>query len=105
LCGLILPLGLRESVSVGAGMGWYSLSGVMLTDFYGAEVGAVAFMSNLLRELLSFLTIPLAVKYLNPYAAIAQIGRASCRQRDWSSDVCSSDLSAGLSCRSGCGNR
>ena len=49
LCGLILPLGLRESVSVGAGMGWYSLSGVMLTDFYGAEVGAVAFMSNLLR--------------------------------------------------------
>lgn len=77
LCGLILPLGLRESVSVGAGMGWYSLSGVMLTDFYGAEVGAVAFLSNLLRELLSFLTIPLAVKYLNPYAAIALAGATS----------------------------
>lgn len=77
LCGLFLPLGLRESAGVGAGMGWYSLAGVMLTDFCGAEVGAVAFLSNLLRELLSFLTIPLAVKHLNPYAAIALAGATS----------------------------
>ncbi len=77
LCGLFLPLGLRESAGIGAGMGWYSLAGVMLTDFCGAEVGAIAFLSNLLRELISFLTIPLAVKYLNPYAAIALAGATS----------------------------
>src|SRR5437868_4524089 len=28
-------------------------------------------------------------------AAAQEIGRASCRERDWSSDVCSSDLSQG----------
>lgn len=77
VCSLLTPLGLRENVSVAAGMGWYSLSGVMLSDFYGAEIGAVAFLSNLLRELLSFLTIPLAVKYLNAYAAIALAGATS----------------------------
>jgi uncharacterized membrane protein YbjE (DUF340 family) len=77
VCNFLMPLGFRETVSIGAGMGWYSLSGVMLSDFYGAQIGAVAFMSNLLRELLSFLTIPLAVKYLNPYAAIALAGATS----------------------------
>ncbi len=77
LCGVLAPFGFLPTLSVGAGMGWYSLSGVMLSDFYGAEVGALAFLSNLLRELISFLTIPLAVRYLNPYAAIALAGATS----------------------------
>lgn len=77
VCSLFISLGLWESVGVSAGMGWYSLSGVMLSDFYGAEVGAIAFLSNLLREILSFLTIPLAVRWLNPYAAISLAGATS----------------------------
>lgn len=77
VCSLFISLGFWESVGVSAGMGWYSLSGVMLSDFYGAEVGAIAFLSNLLREILSFLTIPLAVRWLNPYAAISLAGATS----------------------------
>ena len=77
LCGMLAPFGMLPTLSVGAGMGWYSLSGVMLSDFYGPDIGALAFLSNLLRELISFLTIPLAVRYLNPYAAIALAGATS----------------------------
>lgn len=77
VCSLFIRLGIWESVSVSAGMGWYSLTGVMLSDFYGPEVGAIAFLSNLLREILSFLTIPLAVRWLNPYAAISLAGATS----------------------------
>lgn len=77
LCSLFVSLGFWESVGVSAGMGWYSLCGVMLSDFYGADVGAVAFLSNLLREILSFLTIPLAARWLNPYAAISLAGATS----------------------------
>lgn len=77
LCSLFVSLGFWESVGVSAGMGWYSLCGVMLSDFYGADVGAAAFLSNLLREILSFLTIPLAVRWLNPYAAISLAGATS----------------------------
>ena len=46
LCSLFVSLGFWESVGVSAGMGWYSLCGVMLSDFYGADVGAAAFLSN-----------------------------------------------------------
>ncbi len=77
VCSLLTGFNLRESLGISAGMGWYSLSGVMLTEFYGAEVGAAAFFSNLLREILSFLTIPLAIRFLNPYAAISLAGATS----------------------------
>ena len=77
LCSLLNGLGFWQNVSIGAGMGWYSLSGVMLSEFYGPQAGAAAFLSNIMREFFSFLTIPLAVKYLNGYAAIALAGATS----------------------------
>ena len=77
LCFFWNRLSLAESVAVGSGMGWYSLSGVLLGDAFGADVGAVAFLSNLFRELFSFLLIPLAARFLNGYAAIGLAGATS----------------------------
>lgn len=70
-------LTLSQNLGISSGLGWYSLSGVMLSDFYGADIGAITFLSNLLREFLSFLAIPLVAKYLNEYAAIAICGATS----------------------------
>jgi len=77
LCGPLPGLSLAEKVCVTSGMGWYSLTGVMLTGLAGARAGAVGFLANLLRELLSFLTIPWIAKRLNHYAAIAPAGATS----------------------------
>lgn len=77
VCGLLLKMPFSVSVPIASGMGWYSLSGVMLGNLAGPEAGAIAFLSNLLREILSFLMIPLIVKYLNPYTAIAPAGATS----------------------------
>ncbi len=77
VCGLILKMPFSASVPIASGMGWYSLSGVMVGNLSGPEAGAIAFLSNLLREILSFLMIPLVVKYLNPYTAIAPAGATS----------------------------
>lgn len=76
-CGLIFDMRLADSLSIGAAMGWYSLSGVMLEALSGAEVGTISFMSSLMREFLAFMLIPVLVKYLNPYCAIAAAGATS----------------------------
>ena len=49
-------------VAVGAGFGWYSLSGVILAGELGAAAGALAFLSNTMREILALMVIPAALK-------------------------------------------
>ena len=74
---IALQMPLRESLCISAGMGWYSLSGVLLTDLISAEIGTIAFLSNILREILTFLLIPVLAKCLNGYTAIAPAGATS----------------------------
>lgn len=77
LCYLIVDMPLRDCLAVVCGLGWYSLSGVLLTNLAGATLGTMAFFSNLLREILSFLTIPFIAKHLNHYTAIATAAATS----------------------------
>lgn len=76
-CAPLTGLSLGESVSIASGMGWYSLTGILLTDLAGAEVGAIGFLGNLLREMFSFLVIPWIAAHLNHYTAIAPAGATS----------------------------
>lgn len=78
LCGLLLPhLPIGQAAATAVGMGWYSLSGVLLQDLCGGDAGALAFLSNLMREVFAFLTIPFLAKYCNHYTAIAPAGATS----------------------------
>lgn len=74
LLGMILGIPLNEAAAVSAGFGYYSLSTGILTGLGNAGLGALAFVSNIFRELLSFLLIPVMARYLNPYCAIAPGG-------------------------------
>ena len=65
LTGLVTGLSPREGAAIAGGLGWYSLSGVMLTEMAGAQVGSVAFLSNLMREIFSFFAIPWIARHLN----------------------------------------
>ncbi|MCL6453670.1 MAG: lysine exporter LysO family protein [Alicyclobacillus sp.] len=49
------------SVSLGAalGQGWYSLAAIVLNQLVGPAAGTVAFLANVMREILCFVTIPL----------------------------------------------
>lgn len=77
ISGFILGMPIRESSAIAVGMGWYSLSGVLITDLAGAETGTIAFFSNLMREIFSFMLIPFIAKYFNHYTAIASAGATS----------------------------
>lgn len=79
--GLIASAWFHQPASTGlaiaAGYGWYSLSGILLTALDSAEIGAVAFLTNIFRELMTIISIPFLVKYLNKYSAIAPAGATS----------------------------
>lgn len=62
ISGVFTGLSFKEAAGAGAGMGWYSLSGVMISDLYSAELGAVSFTANVIREVLAIVTIPLFSK-------------------------------------------
>jgi uncharacterized membrane protein YbjE (DUF340 family) len=57
--GILLHIPAGTSLSLAAGFGWYSLSGVILTRLDGPAIGAVAFLSNMLRESMALFLIPL----------------------------------------------
>lgn len=78
--GLVAPLiGLRlnEGTAVGAGFGWYSLSGVILAKLYSDEIGALAFLTNVFRELMAVLLMPLLAKHIGYITTIAAGGATS----------------------------
>ncbi|MBC8578432.1 lysine exporter LysO family protein [Zhenhengia yiwuensis] len=77
LCSILMDMPLNVSVAITSGLGWYSLSGVLITDLAGADLGTIAFLANLFREILSFMLIPIVAKYCNHYTAIAPAAATS----------------------------
>jgi len=50
------------AMAVSAGFGWYTLAGPLVGQLLGAEWGALGFVVNFLRELLTILTVSLTSK-------------------------------------------
>jgi uncharacterized membrane protein YbjE (DUF340 family) len=72
--GIFLDLPANESMAVGAGFGWYSLSGVLLAQIHSVSIGALAFLSNVLRELIAVVLMPILAQRLAPAVALAPGG-------------------------------
>ncbi len=71
---LFFTMSLKEVLVVGAGFGWYSLSSVIITQLYSAELGAIAFLANVFRELMAFVLIPFLAVHVGKIVAIAPGG-------------------------------
>lgn len=56
-------LSLYDSLLVTAGLGWYSLSSVVVSTMHSTELGAISFLSNMLRETSAFILIPLLARW------------------------------------------
>jgi len=75
--GIILSMPLNESVAAAAGMGWYTLSSVILGELSGPALGTLAFLANIFRELISITTTPFIAKKFGFLAATAPGGATS----------------------------
>lgn len=73
---LLSPLAVTDTLAVGSGFGYYSLSSIFIADFRGAELGTVALLCNVMREIFTLLTVPLVARWFGPLAAVS-IGGAT----------------------------
>lgn len=75
LGGMILGINLVNSTAISGTMAFYSLGSVVITSQAGVNAGLTAFLSNLLRELLTFFAAPFLARY--SYLAPLALGGAS----------------------------
>lgn len=73
VAGVFLNIPMNEAGAIGSGLGWYSLSSILLAG-YSAEISALAFLSNVVREIIALVSIPLIAKYIGKFEAIAPAG-------------------------------
>ncbi|MGL5273807.1 MAG: lysine exporter LysO family protein [Phocaeicola sp.] len=65
---------LTDCLAVGSGFGYYSLSSIFITEYRGVELGTVALLSNILREIMTLLGAPLLVRWFGRLAPISAGG-------------------------------
>lgn len=76
LLGHIAGLSAYDSLLVGGGLGWYSFSSVVISAMYSTEIGTLAFLANMMREISGFFLIPLLVR-VHKFLALAPSGAAT----------------------------
>lgn len=71
-----------EVLAVGSGMGYYSLSSILVTSLKeqsigvvaAAELGTIALMANIFREMMTLVFAPLMVRWFSPLGPISAGG-------------------------------
>jgi len=76
VASLFLPMGVKDAIAVSAGFGWYSLAPMLLAD-YSASVSAVAFLANIIREVLAIILVPVVAKRVGYVETVALPGAAA----------------------------
>ena len=66
--------GVTDCMAVGSGFAYYSISSIFITRYRGAELGTVALLANIYREILTLLIAPLLAKVFGPLAPISSGG-------------------------------
>lgn len=63
-----------DCLSVGSGFAYYSLSSILISEYRGAELGAVALLANIMREFIVLIFAPWLVKYFGKLAPVCAGG-------------------------------
>ena len=75
-----LVLGHRQftdCLAIGSGFGYYSLSSIFITEYRGPELGTIALLANICREIFTLLCAPLLARYFGKLAPISVGGATS----------------------------
>ena len=72
---LLLPhRHLFDCMAIGSGFGYYSLSSIFIIEYRGAELGTIALLANIMREILTLLCAPLFARWFGKLAFIIMGG-------------------------------
>lgn len=67
-------IGFIDSIAIGSGFGYYSLSSVLITELRNDTLGVIALLSNISREIITLLLTPIFAKYFGKLAPISSGG-------------------------------
>ncbi len=68
---------LTDILAIGSGFGYYSLSSIFITEYRGPELGTVALLANIAREIVTLMGAPVIYKLFGPLAPISSGGATS----------------------------
>jgi uncharacterized membrane protein YbjE (DUF340 family) len=74
---LLDQLSLRDALAVGSGLGYYSLSSILITELHSERLGVIALLTNITRELMTLILAPLLARYFGRLAPVAAAGATS----------------------------
>lgn len=74
LVGKFLGWTAWEGGAVAAGFGWYSLSGVLISEIHSVALGTIAFLSNVIREIITIIITPFLARRVGKLTLIAPGG-------------------------------
>lgn len=74
LISLFLQHSISDTLAVASGLGYYSLSSILITEYKGIELGTIALLANIFREIITLLFAQPMVRYFGKLAPIAAGG-------------------------------
>lgn len=70
---LMTTLNFGQGIAISSGLGWYSLSAIELSKI-NAQLGSLAFLTNVFRELLAIISVPIIAKYIGSLESVSVAG-------------------------------
>ena len=74
LCTLFQQRSLTSCLAIDSGFAYYSLSSIFITEYRGAELGTIALLANIVREMITLLLAPMLAKRFGPLAPLTAGG-------------------------------
>lgn len=66
-----------DTLAIAAGFGYYSLSGILISEFSGADIAIIALLANVLREILTLILSPVLKTFFGELSPICSAGATS----------------------------
>jgi uncharacterized membrane protein YbjE (DUF340 family) len=77
LVSFFIGITAQDSMAIGSGFGYYSLSSIYIGKIRGEELGTIALLANIFREIFTLLASPFLVKYFGKLSPIVSGGATS----------------------------
>jgi uncharacterized membrane protein YbjE (DUF340 family) len=74
---LLSDIDFKDVLAIGYGFGYYSLSSIFITELRGEELGVIALLANVMREVITLLFAPFFAIYFGKIAPIVAGGATS----------------------------
>ncbi len=74
IAGFILGMPVNFAMGIAAGVGFYSITGPIISDIATVKLGTIGFLANMFREIFTFVIMPIIAKKVGKLSALSAGG-------------------------------